>query len=93
MGSPHGGSLDEQIEQLMQCKPLSEPEVPLSSLRVCFEFWVSDFCGFWLVFGRFGVGSTGPAGGICGTCVGSGTVGGVLLCVTFFFIVVFILLY
>jgi hypothetical protein len=26
MSSPHGG-LDEQIERLMQCKPLPEPEV------------------------------------------------------------------
>jgi hypothetical protein len=31
MGTSNGG-LDEQIEQLMQCKPLAEPEVPLLSL-------------------------------------------------------------
>jgi hypothetical protein len=31
MGSLQGG-LDEQIEQLMQCKPLAEPEVPLLSI-------------------------------------------------------------
>jgi hypothetical protein len=30
MGNP-GGDLDGQIEQLLQCKPLVEPEVPLLS--------------------------------------------------------------
>ena len=37
MSSPHGG-LDDQIERLMQCKPLAEPEVtPFSSPSSRFE--------------------------------------------------------
>ena len=31
-GSVHGGSLDEQISQLMQCKPLSAQEVNVQKL-------------------------------------------------------------
>ena len=49
MGNPRGG-LDEQIEQLLQCKPLVEPEVPLVSPPPppprCPESWVLDFACF-----------------------------------------------
>jgi hypothetical protein len=54
MGNPHGG-LDEEIEQLLQCKPLAEPKVPLSSPHTAFEFWVFDSAGpggFWRIGGR-----------------------------------------
>ncbi|XP_020200057.1 uncharacterized protein [Aegilops tauschii subsp. strangulata] len=51
MGNPCGG-LDEQIEQLLQCKPLVEHEVPLVSPPPgCSESWVLDFVCFWGGFG------------------------------------------
>ena len=48
-------NLDEQIEQLLQCKPLVEPEVPLVSPPPgCFDSWVLDLRVSWAGQGGFG---------------------------------------
>lgn len=73
MSSPHGG-LDDQIERLMQCKPLPEPEVPTTH-TACSP---SAGCSFFLLlrrrstsrccclFFRFGRGGCGQIWRICG---------------------------
>lgn len=45
------GNLDEQIAQLMQCKPLSEPEVPPLLLFTIFIISVRcHFCSFLYIY-------------------------------------------
>lgn len=56
MSSPHGG-LDDQIERLMQCKPLAEPEVTPSP-SPSFPSEVP----FHQIWRNCGAGGTGPGG-------------------------------
>jgi hypothetical protein len=58
MGNPHGG-LDEEIEQLLQCKPLAEPKVRLFSPHTCFRFLA---VWFWMFLVPARVDSAGSAG-------------------------------
>lgn len=51
-GGPNG-NLDEQIAQLVQCKPLTEPEVFLS--------WSYPFF-HWSFYGWFGINDVRPTG-------------------------------
>lgn len=38
-----GSNIDKQIEQLMECKPLSEAEIKELCDRVCFFLYINDF--------------------------------------------------